>query len=199
MTQATQWGQWRLQFRSDEGTRRIRAWYRRVACPGCKAAIGRACRTAAGHPTDHHRARRNAAGTPPYEEWKKKGLFQMPGPTVIPTILEDSRTASGEFGIDQPLGDAVAMVSHVLADRLGIALADDAVLDRLDDAARTLVLARGPIGAADLVTVLASQVATLTNILAGGAITPETVYTALVRDQVNLARQREKARKSAPE
>ena len=199
MTQAALWGQWRLQFRSDEGTRRIRAWYRRVVCPGCKAAIGRACRSAAGHPTDHHRARRDAAGTPPYEEWKKEGLFQMPGPTVIPTILEDSRTASGEFGIDQPLGDAVAMVSHVLADRLGITLADDAVLDRLDDAARTLVLARGPIGAADLVTVLASQVATLTNILAGGAITPETVYTALVRDQVNLVRQREKARKSAPE
>lgn len=43
MTQAAQWGHWRPQFRSGEETKRIRAWYRRVACPGCSAAIGRAC------------------------------------------------------------------------------------------------------------------------------------------------------------
>ncbi|WP_421106962.1 hypothetical protein [Streptomyces sp. NEAU-S77] len=40
----------------------------------------------------------------------------------------------------------MAIVSHVLADRLGIGLGDEATIDRLDDAARTLVLARGPIG-----------------------------------------------------
>lgn len=119
-------------------------------------------------------------------------------PPVIPAILEESRAASGKFGIDQPLGDAVAIVSHVLADRLGIDLADDSTLDRLDDAARALVLARGPIGSADLVTVLASQVAALANIVAGPFSDPETVFTALIREQVDLARQQQKARKSAP-
>lgn len=66
-------------------------------------------------------------------------------PPVTPAIHENSRTASGQFGIDQPLGHTVAIVSHVLADRLGIGLADDATLDRFDDAARALVRPRrGP-------------------------------------------------------
>ncbi|WP_245608090.1 zinc finger domain-containing protein [Streptomyces hokutonensis] len=199
MNQTAPWGHWRPQFRSGEESQRIRAWYRRIPCPGCKAAIGRACRSASGHPTDHHRARRDAAGPLPYEEWRKEGLFQSSGPPVIPAILEESHTASGEFGIDQPLGDAVAIVSHVLADRLGILLADESTLDRFDDAARTLVLARGPIGSADLVTVLASQVAKLATIIAGPFNDPETVFTTLIRDQVGLARQQQKARKSAAE
>ena len=199
MTETDRWGCWRPQFRSGEETKRIRAWYRRVACPGCNAAIGRACRTTAGHPTDHHRARRDAAGPPPYKEWRKQGLFQTPPPTAIPTILKDSSTASRQFGIDQPLGDAVAIVSHVLTDRLGIVLADDSTLDRLDDAARALVLARGPIGSADLVTVLASQVATLANIVAGPGNDPETVFTDLIRDRVALARQQQNAHKSITE
>ncbi|MBA6439111.1 hypothetical protein [Streptomyces sp. GMR22] len=59
----------------------------------------------------------------------------------------------------------MAIVSHVLADRLGIGLGDDPTIDRLADAARTLVLARGPIGSADLVTVLAVQVGILAGII----------------------------------
>ncbi|MDQ0935105.1 hypothetical protein [Streptomyces turgidiscabies] len=58
---------------------------------------------------------------------------------------------------------------------------------------------RGPIGSADLVTVLASQVATLANIIAGTGNDPETVFTALIRDQVDLARQQQNARKSFTE
>ncbi|MCX4403745.1 MULTISPECIES: hypothetical protein [unclassified Streptomyces] len=175
MTQADQWGHWRPQFQPGEETKRVRAWYRRVACPSCSAAIGRVCRSAAGHPTDHHRSRRDAAGPLPYEEWRKEGLFQTPRPRTRPSILEDSHKARGRFNIDEPLGDAVAIVSQVLADRLGIGLGDDTTIDRLDDAARTLVLARGPIGSADLVTVLAVQVGILAGVIAGRHSTPETV------------------------
>ncbi|MEU7665677.1 hypothetical protein [Streptomyces lincolnensis] len=64
----------------------------------------------------------------------------------------------------------MAIVSHVMADRLGIGLGDDPTIDRLDDAARTLVLARGPLGSADL-----------------------------VREHVNLARQQRNTQKDASE
>ncbi|QMV04384.1 hypothetical protein GJU35_43925 [Streptomyces lincolnensis] len=57
-----------------------------------------------------------------------------------------------------------------MADRLGIGLGDDPTIDRLDDAARTLVLARGPLGSADL-----------------------------VREHVNLARQQRNTQKDASE
>jgi hypothetical protein len=40
----------------------------------------------------------------------------------------DSLTARRQFNIDQPLGDAVAIVRHVLADRIGFALADESTL-----------------------------------------------------------------------
>ena len=199
MTQADQWGHWRPQFQSGEEAKRVRAWYRRVACPSCSAAIGRVCRSAAGHPTDHHRSRRDAAGPLPYEEWRREGLFQTPGPRTLPSILEDSHKARGQFNIDEPLGDAVAIVSHVLADRLGIGLGDGPTIDRLDYAARTLVLARGPIGSADLVTVLAVQVGILAGVIAGPHSTPETVYANLVREHVNLARQQRDTQKDASE
>ncbi|MFE7043132.1 hypothetical protein ACFU9X_27950 [Streptomyces atratus] len=199
MTEASQWGHWRPQFRSGEETKRIRAWYRRVACPKCEVPAGRACRTAAGHPTDRHRARRDAAGSPPYEEWKKEGLFQPAEPAEFPAILVDCQAARYEFNVDQPLGDAVAVVSHVLAHRLGIGLGDEPTLDQFDDAARALALARGPIGSADLVTVLAAQVATLATIIAGPLGDPEVMYAAVIRDQIAQARQRQKAEKSIPE
>ncbi|MFE7403202.1 hypothetical protein [Streptomyces sp. NPDC057557] len=192
-------GHWRPQFRSGEETKRLRAWYRQVACPKCEAPAGRACRTAAGHPTDRHRARRDAAGSPPYEDWKKEGLFQHLGPAAIPAILVDCQTTRDDFGVDQPLGDAVAIVSHVLTHRLGIGLGDEPTLDRLDDAARALALARGPIGSADLVTVLAAQVATLASIIAGPHGDPEAMYTGLIRDQVDLARRQRDAEKSISE
>ncbi|MFF1649952.1 hypothetical protein [Streptomyces sp. NPDC058240] len=199
MTQAARWGHWRPQFRSGEAVKRVRAWNRRVACPNCNATIGRACRTAAGHPTDHHRARRDAAGPPPYEEWRKEGLFQTPGPASIPAILVDSHTRCTDFRIDQPLGDAVAIVSHVLADRLGISLGDEPALDRLDDAARALALARGPMGSADLVTVLAMQVAVLASTIAGPHGDPEATFTGLFRDQVDRVRRQQNPPKSTSE
>ncbi|MGW4078483.1 hypothetical protein ACWELB_34250 [Streptomyces asiaticus] len=129
----------------------------------------------------------------------KEGLFQPPKPRTPPAILEDSHTARGQFNIDEPLGDAVAIVSHVLADRLGIGLGDDPTIDRLDDAARTLILARGPIGSADLVTVLAVQVGILAGVIAGPHGNPETVYTNLVREHVDHARQQRDVRRNASE
>ncbi|MGW2707221.1 hypothetical protein [Streptomyces sp. NPDC001340] len=81
----------------------------------------------------------------------------------------------------------MAVVSYVLADRLGIGLADDVTIDWLDDAARTLVLARGPMGSADLVTTLASQVVTLAVIVAGPDSDPEAVFTGLISEQVTRA------------
>ncbi|MFJ1845004.1 MULTISPECIES: hypothetical protein [unclassified Streptomyces] len=108
----------------------------------------------------------------------------------------DSHTMGADFGVDQPLGDAVAIVNHVLTHRLGIGLGDDPTLDRFDDAARALALARGPIGSADLVTVLAAQVATLASIIAGPNGDPEPMYTALIRDQVDHARQQRDAQQS---
>ncbi|MEV7906616.1 zinc finger domain-containing protein [Streptomyces anulatus] len=188
MTDHGQRRTWRPQFRSGEETKRIRAWYRRVACPKCDAPAGRPCRTAAGYPTDRHRARRDAAGSPPYEKWQEEGLFQPPGPAETPAILVDSQAKRADFKVDQPLGDAVAIVSHVLAHRLGISLGDEPTLDQFDEAAYALALARGPIGSADLVTVLAAQVASLAGIIAGPFGDPEATYTAVIRDQVTQAR-----------
>lgn len=58
--EAARWVHWRPQFRSGEETKRIRAWYRNAPCPRCDAPVGRACRTAAGHPTERHCARSDA-------------------------------------------------------------------------------------------------------------------------------------------
>ncbi|WP_455754241.1 zinc finger domain-containing protein [Streptomyces erythrochromogenes] len=51
----------------------VRSWKRHVECPTCKAAAGRACRTAGGSPTNEHRARRDAVGPIPYAKWRKGG------------------------------------------------------------------------------------------------------------------------------
>ena len=184
MTGQEGWGHWRPQFRQGELSRLVRAWYRRVECSSCSAAVGRACRSLSGYPTDHHRVRRDAAGPPPYEEWRRQGLIPEIRRQAAPAVFDASRAAQSEFGVDEPLGDAVAVVRHVLADRLGFALGDEATLDRFDDAVRALVLARGPEGSADMITVLASQIATLALSLAGPVGDPETLLTTLVRSQV---------------
>ncbi|MFD5555185.1 hypothetical protein ACFWIA_15270 [Streptomyces sp. NPDC127068] len=196
MSQQEQWGQWRRQCRSGETIRRVRAWYRRVECPVCRSADGRACRSPAGYPTEHHRARRDAAGPPPYEEWTQQGLIPEDRLVPAPAVLDASRTARNEFGIDESLGDAVAVVRHILADRLGLALGDDTTLDRLDEVVRALVLARGPEGSADVITVLASQVATLTLGLAGPDGDPEGLFAASIRSQVDLARRQQRTERS---
>lgn len=147
MTQQERWGHWQPGFGSGELVRLVRAWYRRAECSACHSAAGRACRSPSGYSTEHHRVRRDAAGQPPYEEWRKRGLIPEIKHIPVPAVLEASRAARDEFGVDESVGDAVAVVRRILADLLGIALGDDTTLDRLDDATRALVLARGPEGA----------------------------------------------------
>ncbi len=127
------------------------------------------------------------------------GYVLAPGPAAVPAILVDSHTMRNEYNVDQSLGDAVAIVSHVLANRLGIGLGDDPTLDQLDDAARALALARGPEGSADLVTVLATQVAALVGTIAGPHGDPEAMFTDLIRDRVDLARQQRDTRRRISE
>ncbi|MEV4998545.1 zinc finger domain-containing protein [Streptomyces niveus] len=189
---AAPWGHGRPQLRSGEETKRVRAWYRSVVCPRCDAPVGRVCRTAAGHPAERHHARSKAAGSPPYEEWRKEGLFRTSEQAVIPEILRDSDTMRDRFNVDEPLGDAAAIVGHALVHQVGFSLGDELVLDRFDDAARALALARGPVGSADLVTVLAAQVAALASILAGPFGDPEATYTTFVREQTSNARQQQR-------
>ncbi|MFI0915329.1 zinc finger domain-containing protein [Streptomyces abikoensis] len=188
------WGRWRQQFRSGEAVRLVNSWYRRVECPACNVAAGRACRTPSGYPTDHHRARRDTAGPPPYKEWTKRGLIPEIRRIPAPDLLDASRAAQNEFGIDQPIGDAVAIVRQVLADQLGIALNDETTLDRLDAAVRALALARGPEGSADVITVLASQlVGMLTPSLARADGDPDVVFAMLIRAQVDRIRRQQRA------
>ncbi|MFE5328214.1 hypothetical protein ACFRCG_17740 [Embleya sp. NPDC056575] len=82
----------------------------------------------------------------------------------------------------------MAVVRHIPVDLLGIALGGDPTLDRLDDATRALVLARGPEGSADVITVLASQVVTLTRRMTGPGGDPAALLTTLIRSQVDHAR-----------
>ncbi|MEU0698124.1 hypothetical protein ABZ349_29665 [Streptomyces niveus] len=96
----------------------------------------------------------DAAGTPPYEEWRKEGLFRTPVQVAVLEILRDSYALRIRFNVDQPLGDAAAVVGHVLTHRVNFSLGDEPTLNRFDDAVRALALARGPVGSADLVTVL---------------------------------------------
>lgn len=127
------------------------------------------------------------------------GYVLAPGPAAVPAILVDSHTMRNEYNVDQSLGDAVAIVSHVLANRLGIGLGDDPTLDQLDDAARALALARGPEGSADLVTVLATQVAALVGTIVSPHGDPEAMFTDLIRDRVDLARQQRDTRRRISE
>ncbi|MEV5383082.1 hypothetical protein [Streptomyces sp. NPDC052721] len=64
-----------------------------MECPASSAGPGRACRSASGYPTDHHRARRDAAGPPPYEVMDR--LAHRPdehGSAVV--HLDDERRAA---------------------------------------------------------------------------------------------------------
>ncbi|MFE1413428.1 hypothetical protein ACFW6F_21905 [Streptomyces sp. NPDC058746] len=83
------------------------------------------------------------------------------------------------------------MVRHFLADRLALTLGDETALDRLDETARTLVLARGPEGSADVITVLVSQVAAFLPLLAGEDGDLEVAYTDWLRAQVAHVRRRQ--------
>ncbi|WP_425576930.1 zinc finger domain-containing protein [Streptomyces fulvorobeus] len=81
----TTWGgQGRRSLRSGPELDLVRSWNRRIECPTCKAVAGRACRTEGGHPTNHHRARRDAAGPLPYEKWRQQGLIPPPRIYTMP-------------------------------------------------------------------------------------------------------------------
>lgn len=120
-------------------------------------------------------------------------------PYKPPPVLAAGRAAAAEFGVEQSLADAAVMVRHFLADRLALTLGDEAALDLFDETARTLVLARGPEGAADVITVLVSQVVAFLPMLAGPDRDPEEAYTQWLRSQVAHTRrqQREERRRQA--
>ncbi|MFJ3882402.1 hypothetical protein ACIPW5_33775 [Streptomyces sp. NPDC090077] len=77
--------------------RRRRGLYPPTGCPTCKAAAGRACRTAGGSPTNEHRARRDAVGPIPYEEWQKEGLIPEQRSYTIPAVLKESDKARADL------------------------------------------------------------------------------------------------------
>ncbi|MFB7341246.1 hypothetical protein ACFCZ6_14410 [Streptomyces hydrogenans] len=95
-----------------------------------------------------------------------------------------------ELRVDEPVGDAVALVRRFIADQNGLLLLDKEILDRLDQDVRALLLMRGPEGSAEIVTVLAAQLAGLMTMSA-----PQTAgeaYTALVTGQIDVTRERER-------
>ncbi|MEU5836330.1 hypothetical protein ABZ820_22050 [Streptomyces diacarni] len=166
----------------------IRSWIRRIECPTCKTPAGRACRTAGGRPTDHHRARRDAAGPVPYEEWRQQGLIPGQRTYTLPAVLKETEKARADFNVDTALADGVSVVRMFLADRLGLFLQGEEAMDRIDDAVRQLVEVRGPVGTADLVTVLASFVSALLTANVGPDGDPEALFEAVIRAQVDMAR-----------
>ncbi|MFG2895252.1 hypothetical protein [Streptomyces sp. NPDC048248] len=185
---ATWGGEWRRHLRSGPELQLVRSWYRRIECPMCKAAAGRACRTGNGHPTDHHRARRDAAGMPPYEEWKQQGLWQQTRTSTMPAILKEAEKARTDYTVDVALGDAVAVIRLFLAEQLGLALGDNATFDRVDDAIRRLLQVRGPERSADLITVLGGLITGLLATAAGPDGNKEALFDSLIRTHVNEVR-----------
>ncbi|MGW8701860.1 zinc finger domain-containing protein [Streptomyces eurythermus] len=83
----------------------VRSWKRRVECPTCKTVAVRACRTGGGRPTNEHRARRDAVGPIPYEEWRKEGLIPEQWTYTIPAVLKESEKARADFNMDTALAN----------------------------------------------------------------------------------------------
>ncbi|MFF1690758.1 hypothetical protein [Streptomyces sp. NPDC058254] len=195
-SQSIPWGgEWRRHLRSDAEMDLVRSWMRRVECPTCKAVVGRACRTAGGRPTNEHRARRDAVGPIPYEQWRQQGLIPPQRTYTIPAVLKETEKARKDFNVDTALADGVAIVRMFLADRLGLFLQGEETMDRIDDAVRKLIEVRGPVGTADLVTVLASQVAALLSANAGPDGDPDTLFETVIRAQLDMARTMQKFEK----
>ncbi|MFJ4972685.1 hypothetical protein [Streptomyces sp. NPDC088755] len=192
-------GEWRRHLRSDAEMDLVRSWKRRVECPTCKAAAGRACRTKGGRPTNEHRARRDAVGPIPYAKWRKEGLIPEQRTYTIPAVLKESEKARADFNVDTALADGVAVVRMFLADRLGLLLQGEEAMDRIDDAVRKLIEVRGPEGTADVVTVLAHQVASLLAASAGPDGDPEALFDTVIRAQVDMARKMQKIQRERAE
>ncbi|MFJ8398727.1 hypothetical protein [Streptomyces sp. NPDC094144] len=180
-SQSIPWGgEWRRHLHSDADIDLVRSCMRRVECPTCKTAAGRACRTAGGRPTNEHRARRDAVGPIPYAKWRKEGLIPEQRTYTIRAVLKESEKARTDFNVDTALADGVAVVRMFLE--------GEEAMDRVDDAVRKLIEVRGPVGTADVVTVLASQVASLLAANAGSNGDPEALFDTLIRAQIDLAR-----------
>ncbi|UPZ33871.1 hypothetical protein MUK60_42405 [Streptomyces sp. LRE541] len=187
--QSIPWGgEWRRHLRSGHEMDLVRTWIRRVECPTCTAVTGRACRTAGGRPTNHHRARRDAAGPIPYAEWRKQGLIPEQQTYTISAVLKETEKAREDLHVDTALADGVAIVRMFLADRLGLVLHGEEAIDRIDAAVRKLIEVRGPVGTADLVTVLASLVAGLLSANAGPDGDPDALFEEMIRAQLDMAR-----------
>ncbi|MFG2525758.1 hypothetical protein [Streptomyces sp. NPDC048527] len=90
--------------------------------------------------------------------------------------------------MDTALADGVAVVRMFLADRLGLFLQGEEAMDRIDDAVRKLIEVRGPVGTADVVTVLASLVAALLSANAGPDGDPDALFEAVIRAQIDMVR-----------
>ncbi|MFD0055874.1 hypothetical protein ACFVHR_19270 [Streptomyces sp. NPDC127168] len=135
--------------------------------PTCKTVAGRACRTAGGRPTNEHRARRDAVGPIPYAKWRKEGRIPEQRTYTMPAVLKETDKARADFNVDTALADGVAVIRMFLTERLGLLLQGEEAMDRIDEAVRQLIEVRGPVGAADLVTVLASLVTALLSANAG--------------------------------
>ncbi|MFJ1930374.1 MULTISPECIES: hypothetical protein [unclassified Streptomyces] len=95
-------------------------------------------------------------------------------------MLKESEKARTDFNVDTALADGVAVVRMFLE--------GEEAMDRVDDAVRKLIEVRGPVGTADVVTVLASQVASLLAANAGSNGDPEALFDTLIRAQIDLAR-----------
>ncbi|KOU67426.1 hypothetical protein ADK55_03555 [Streptomyces sp. WM4235] len=80
------------------------------------------------------------------------------------------------------------IVRHLLVDRLALTLGDEEALDLFDEAARTLVLARGPEDAADMITALVFQIVAFLPMLAGPDRDIELAYTEWLGSQITHAR-----------
>ncbi|RPF25589.1 hypothetical protein EDD96_7113 [Streptomyces sp. Ag109_G2-6] len=198
--QSIPWGgEWRRHLRSNAEMDLVRSWKRHVECPTCKATAERACRTAGGRPTNEHRARRDAAGPIPYAKWRKEGLIPEQRTYTIPAVLKESEKARVDFNVDTALADGVAVVRMFLAERLGLFLQGEEAMDRIDDAVRKLIEVRGPVGTADMVTVLAYQVASLLAASAGPNGDPEALFDTVIRAQVDMARKMQKIQRERAE
>ncbi|MEV5567700.1 hypothetical protein AB0L54_33320 [Streptomyces sp. NPDC052196] len=198
--QSIPWGgEWRRHLRSDAEMDLVRSWMRSVECPTCKTAAGRACRTAGGRPTSEHRARRDAVGPIPYAKWRKEGIIPEQRTYTIPAVLKESDKARADFNVDTALADGVAVVRMFLADRLGLLLQGEEAMERIDEAVRKLIEVRGPVGTADVVTVLAHQVASLLAASAGPDGDPEALFDTMIHAQIDTARKMQKIQKERTE
>lgn len=192
-------GEWRRHLRSGEQVDLVRSWMRHLECPTCKAAAGRACRATGGSPTNHHRARRDAVGPIPYEVWRKEGLIPEQLTYTVPAVLRESDKASADFNVDSALADGVAVVRMFLADELGLFSRGEETMDRIDDAVRKLIEVRGPVGTADMVTVLAHQVSSLLALSAGPGGDPEALFNTVIRAQIDVARKMQRGQRERAE